>query len=400
MYFTKPMLDFSALFSARTYASGKTKRIIKVEDKPEHGHTAKPVSKSSSTPNDEATGASGTTQSKDRGGVQLQSYVPRTPGLRHVRRPINDHLWKGRPVKELTYPKRGHDKAGRNKTGRITVRHRGGGHKRRIRTVDFHRLAPGPHTVERIEYDPGRSGHIALVKNNATKERSYILAVEGLRAGDVVESYRAGIPQDLLKSMGGTVDPGILAAMTARPGNCLPLHLVPTGTTICNIGLQPKGRGQLCRGAGTYGMLMQKEVPLPPRFDEIFARVEAGEALYQDLDGKIQLPDTIPEDVLERIKLQVEQRQKQAQMKLQRAGGKVPAGAAEGRPAGEQQQEEVAAKQTEAAAQAQTETQTLHVPEQQPQQQGPQSQAQAPAPAQQPEPQQTQQQQPPQKPPT
>ena len=81
---------------------------------------------------------------RDKAGVALRTYKPRTPGVRHLRRPINDHLWKGRPLKALTYPKKGHGKGGRNNTGRITVRHRGGGHKRRIRTVDFDRKEPGP----------------------------------------------------------------------------------------------------------------------------------------------------------------------------------------------------------------------------------------------------------------
>ncbi|KAI5293587.1 hypothetical protein KEM52_005400 [Ascosphaera acerosa] len=249
------------------------------------------------------------TLGKDRRGVQLKKPVPRTPGLRHVRRPINDHLWKGRPLHKLTFPKKGHGKGGRNFTGRVTVRHRGGGHKRRIRTVDFKRMAPGPHLVERIEHDPNRSGHIALVRNQATGEQSYILAVEGLRAGDTVESYRAGIPQELRDSMGGSIDHGILAAKTARPGNCLPLSLVPVGTVICNIGLRPSGGGQMCRGAGTYGVLVSKQVELPDRFQEIWQRVDAGEQIIQNADGKIILPDTpyVPVSEADETKSQVQQ---------------------------------------------------------------------------------------------
>lgn len=191
--------------------------------------------------------------------VKMRSYKPRTPGLRHLRRPINDHLWKGRPYLPLTIPKKGHGKGGRNNTGRITIRHRGGGAKRRIRTVDFKRWTPGPHTVDRIEYDPGRSAHIALLTEQATGKKSYILAAEGMRAGDVVQSYRAGIPQELLESMGGVIDPGILAAKTAWRGNCLPMHMIPVGTVVYNVGSRADGRGVFCRSAGTYATIISKE---------------------------------------------------------------------------------------------------------------------------------------------
>jgi ribosomal protein L2 len=191
--------------------------------------------------------------------VKMRTYKPRTPGLRHLKRPINDHLWKGRPYLPLTFPKKGHGKGGRNHSGRITIRHRGGGAKRRIRTVDFKRWAPGPHTVERIEYDPGRSAHIALLTEQATGKKSYIVAAEGMRAGDVVQSYRAGIPQELLDSMGGVIDPGILAAKTAWRGNCLPMHMIPVGTVVYNVGSRPDGGAVFCRSAGTYATIVSKE---------------------------------------------------------------------------------------------------------------------------------------------
>ncbi|PLB55142.1 mitochondrial 54S ribosomal protein RML2 [Aspergillus steynii IBT 23096] len=200
---------------------------------------------------------------RDDTGVLIRKYTPRTPGVRHLRRPINDHLWKGRPVQKLTFPKRGHAKGGRNNTGRVTIRHRGGGHKRRIRVVDFARAAPGPHLVERIEHDPGRSAHIALVRSQETKQLSYILAAEGMRAGDVVQSYMPGIPQDLWNSMGGAVDPGVLAARTAWRGNCLPLHMIPVGTSIFNVGLKPGKGGQLCRSAGTFATVIAKGTNSP-----------------------------------------------------------------------------------------------------------------------------------------
>ncbi|KAK3337304.1 translation protein SH3-like domain-containing protein [Cercophora scortea] len=195
----------------------------------------------------------------DKDSVGLRTYKPRTPGVRHLVRPINDHLWKGRPYLPLTIPKKGQAKGGRNNTGVITVRHRGGGAKRRIRTVDFERWAPGPHLVDRIEYDPGRSAHIALITDQATGRKSYIVAADGMRAGDVVQSYRAGIPQELLESMGGVLDPGILAARTAWRGNCLPMHMIPVGTVVYNVGSRPKGGAVFCRSAGTHAVLVSKE---------------------------------------------------------------------------------------------------------------------------------------------
>lgn len=191
--------------------------------------------------------------------VILRTYKPRTPGVRHLKRPINDHLWKGRPYRPLTFPKKGQARGGRNNTGRVTVRHRGGGHKRRIRTVDFDRRAPGAHLVERIEYDPNRSAHIALISSKADGKKSYIIAADGMRAGDVVHSYRAGIPKDLLDSMGGIIDPGILASKTAHRGNCLPMHMIPVGTMIYCIGSRRDGPARFCRSAGTYGVISSKE---------------------------------------------------------------------------------------------------------------------------------------------
>lgn len=155
-------------------------------------------------------------------------------------------------------------KGGRNNTGHITVRHRGGGHKRRIRTVDFDRWAPGPHVVERIEHDPGRSAHIALVKNQQTRRRSYIIAADEMRAGDVVQSYRSGIPKELLDSMGGVIDPGVLAAKTAWRGNCLPMHMIPVGTTVYNVGSRPFGPAVFCRSAGTYAVVVSKDEETTP----------------------------------------------------------------------------------------------------------------------------------------
>lgn len=192
------------------------------------------------------------------GESALRRYTPRTPGIRHLVRPINDHIYKGRPVFKLTFPKKGQSLGGRNNTGHVTVRHRGGGHKRRIRVVDFDRQAPGVHFVERIEHDPGRTAHIALVADSATGKKSYIIAAEGLRAGDTVQSYRSGIPEALLRSMGGSIDKGVLASKTAWRGNCLPLGMIPLGTPIFNIALERDGKALYSRSAGTHGFVIGK----------------------------------------------------------------------------------------------------------------------------------------------
>ena len=218
-----------------------------------------------------------------RTSTLFKTYKPITPGIRHLRRPLNPHLYKGRPLRLLTVALR--KKGGRNSKGRITVRSRGGGHKRRIRLVDFMRTEPGPHDVIRIEYDPNRSAHIALIKNRdpnvqGAKKWSYILACEGLRAGHVVESFRKGIPEGLVE---GFVDStktrgkalavddddraaanaslaiGLLRAKTVKPGNVLPLRLIPTGTIIHSIALNPDGRGILVRSAGSFGQVIVQE---------------------------------------------------------------------------------------------------------------------------------------------
>jgi ribosomal protein L2 len=212
--------------------------------------------------------------------VPLRTYKPRTPGLRHLKRPVNDHLWPGRPYLKLTVARKGQHLGGRNNTGRVTVRHRGGGHKRRIRIVDYKRYLPGKHVVDRIEYDPNRSSHLALITRLATGEKSYIVAADGMRAGDTVESYRTGIPPDLMASMGGGIDPGMLAAKTAARGNCLPIHMVPLGSQIFNIGSKTQGGGVFCRSAGTYAIVVNKEQVEKPKGTEmksVIIRLMSGE---------------------------------------------------------------------------------------------------------------------------
>ena len=128
--------------------------------------------------------------------------------------------------------------AGRNSYGRITVRHRGGGNKRKYRIIDFRRdKLDMPATVQRIEYDPNRSAFIALVKYEDGELR-YILAPLGLKAGDTVVSS---------------------ASADIKPGNCLPLANIPTGTVIHNIEMHPGKGAQLVRAAGTSAQLMAKE---------------------------------------------------------------------------------------------------------------------------------------------
>ncbi|KIJ66558.1 hypothetical protein HYDPIDRAFT_109607 [Hydnomerulius pinastri MD-312] len=231
-----------------------------------------------------------TIDSYDTAIPEFKTYKPITPSIRHLKRPINDHLYKGKPVRLLTTALR--KKGGRNSTGRITVRFRGGGHKQRIRLVDFKRTEPGAYDVVRIEYDPGRSGHIALIKARnpnaeGTAKWKYILAPEGLRAGDVVESYRAGLSDEVLKGLNSsdgeelkegvelteeeiaqqaednsTTDSllvGILRGKIVKPGNCVPLKLIPTGTVVHNIALDPIGKAVLVRSAGTFGLVVHHE---------------------------------------------------------------------------------------------------------------------------------------------
>jgi ribosomal protein L2 len=213
--------------------------------------------------------------------IPLRTYKPRTPGLRHLKRPVNDHLWKGSPLRRLTIARKGQHLGGRNNSGTITVRHRGGGHKRRIRIVDYKRYLPGKHVVDRIEYDPNRSAHLALITRVETGEKTYIVAADGMREGDEVHSYRTGIPQDLIESMGGVIDPGMLAAKTASRGNCLPIYMVPLGTQVYNVGSKTKGGGVFCRSAGTYAIVVNKEevekVKGGVEIKSVIVRLQSGE---------------------------------------------------------------------------------------------------------------------------
>ena len=167
----------------------------------------------------------------------LRTVNPTTPGVRGRIAPDFSELTQGnRPLKALTAAKP--SPAGRNQFGRITSRFRGGGHKRRFRTIDFRRDKLGvPAKVASIEYDPNRSARIALL-NYADGEKRYILWPVGLKVGDVVVSSRAA---------------------DIKPGNSLPLRSIPLGTTIHNVSLHVGGRAQLVRSAGDGAQLMAKE---------------------------------------------------------------------------------------------------------------------------------------------
>ena len=170
--------------------------------------------------------------------MALKPLNPTSPGQRFAVRVVTPELHKGAPHRALTRPLPG--RGGRNNAGRITTRHRGGGHKRHYRVVDFRRNKDGiPARVERLEYDPNRSAHLALLVY-ADGERRYILAPNGVRQGQQL--------------MSGDEAP-------IRVGNCLPLSRVPLGTQIHNIEMKPGKGGQLARSAGTSAQLLAREGP-------------------------------------------------------------------------------------------------------------------------------------------
>jgi large subunit ribosomal protein L2 len=168
--------------------------------------------------------------------MALKSYNPRTPSQRQLVRVDRSELHKGKPVKNLT---EGLTKSGgRNNTGRITSWHRGGGHKRRYRLVDFKRRQTGVAVVERLEYDPNRTAFIALIKYEGSGELSYILAPQRLAVGDKIESGKGA---------------------DIKPGNALPLGSIPVGTIVHNVELQPGRGGQIARSAGSYVQIVGRD---------------------------------------------------------------------------------------------------------------------------------------------
>jgi large subunit ribosomal protein L2 len=168
--------------------------------------------------------------------MALKSFRPTTPGQRGLVLIDRSALWKGKPERSLTEGL--HGSGGRNNTGRITARRRGGGHKRRYRVVDFKRRKfDVPATVERLEYDPNRTAFIALVRYE-DGELSYILAPQRLGVGDSV--------------VAGT-------AVDIKPGNALPMQNIPVGTIIHNVEMKKGRGGQIARSAGTYAQLIGKD---------------------------------------------------------------------------------------------------------------------------------------------
>lgn len=168
--------------------------------------------------------------------MSLHKSKPTSAGRRFQVAVKTPGLHKGKPFSRLVAKKS--KSGGRNNTGRITVRHQGGGHKQRYRIVDFKRDKDGvPGVVERLEYDPNRSAHLALIKY-ADGERRYILAPKGVVAGTPVLSGED---------------------VAIKPGNALPLRSIPVGTLIHNIEMKPGKGGQLVRSAGGVAQLAARE---------------------------------------------------------------------------------------------------------------------------------------------
>lgn len=168
--------------------------------------------------------------------MAIKHFKPTSPGRRQMTVSTFEEITTDKPEKSLLAPLP--KKAGRNNQGRITVRHQGGGHKRKYRIIDFKRNKDGvPGRVATIEYDPNRTANIALI-HYADGEKRYIIAPKGLKVGDTVES---GPSADI------------------KPGNALPLANIPVGTVIHNIELKPGKGGQLVRAAGAEAQLLGKE---------------------------------------------------------------------------------------------------------------------------------------------
>ena len=188
--------------------------------------------------------------------MPIKTFRPTTPSRRHMTVSGFDGVDKhAKPERSLVEVLKKH--SGRNSYGKITVRHQGGGNRKKYRVIDFKRdKMDAPGTVLRLEYDPNRSAYIALVEY-ADGERRYILAPNGLKAGDTVVSS---------------------AAADIKPGNCLPLANIPVGTVIHNIELYPGKGAQLVRSAGAAAQLMAKDGKLAQ------VRLPSGEYRYIRMD--------------------------------------------------------------------------------------------------------------------
>lgn len=168
--------------------------------------------------------------------MALKKYKPVTPSQRFKVISAFDDITTNRPEKSLLCPK--HRTGGRNNSGKMTIRYRGGGHKKRYRIIDFKRDKDGiPATVKTIEYDPNRSARIALLFY-ADGAKRYIVAPHGIKVGQVIESG-TGVSPDL--------------------GNCLPLGEIPLGSVIHNIEMRPGQGAKIARSAGSYAQLMSRD---------------------------------------------------------------------------------------------------------------------------------------------
>lgn len=169
--------------------------------------------------------------------MAVKTYRPTTPSLRNMATPSFEELTKGKkPEKSLLTTLK--SKAGRNNTGKITVRHQGGGNKKKYRIIDFKgAFSEGGKTVSAIEYDPNRTAYIALLQDENGK-KSYVLATDGVKVGDVLY---AGPQADI------------------KPGNILPISSIPVGTMINSVEIYPGRGAQLVRSAGAAAQLMAKE---------------------------------------------------------------------------------------------------------------------------------------------
>jgi large subunit ribosomal protein L2 len=187
----------------------------------------------------------------------VKKLKPTSPGRRFQTVSDFDTITKSTPEKSLLAPKT--RSSGRNSYGRITSRHRGGGHKRRYRIVDFRRTKDGvPAKVAAVEYDPNRNARIALL-HYVDGEKRYILAPVGIKVGDMLES-------------------GSKAEI--RPGNALPLRNIPTGTVVHAVELRPGGGAKMARSAGTSVQLMSKENKIA------LVRLPSGEMRQVPLDAR------------------------------------------------------------------------------------------------------------------
>ena len=180
--------------------------------------------------------------------MAIRNYKPTTPGRRKMSALVNEEITTSTPEKSLTVTLK--KNSGRNNQGKITVRHQGGGVKRKYRIIDFKRNKVNvPGTVATIEYDPNRTANIALI-NYADGEKRYIIAPKGLEVGAVIES---GENADI------------------RVGNALPIMNIPVGTMIHNIELRPGKGGELARSAGTSAQILGREE------DYVMIRLSSGE---------------------------------------------------------------------------------------------------------------------------